>query len=165
MDAVALSWKIQRPVTSGEFEASLSPRSLRRRARVFGVAVETGAGSAGPHPEISPICKARARIGEISDWRRPGRFSTGELLDVPNIRMSRDADVPTITAIYAHHNVGLRLRLIRPTQLNRTRMRRHVPSRRLRPARYPERTNFWKHRGVNGASRAAAPDATVTSPT
>ena len=30
---------------------------------------------------------------------------------------------------------------------------------------YPERTNFWKHRGVNGASRAAAPEATVTSPT
>ena len=86
-------------------------------------------------------------------------------MDVPNIRMSRDADVPAIAAIYAHHNVGLRLRLIRPTQLNRTRMRRHVPSRRLRPARYPERTNFWKHRGVNGASRAAAPDATVTSPT
>ena len=24
-------------------------------------------------------------------------------MDVPNIRMSRDADVPTITAIYAHH--------------------------------------------------------------
>ena len=30
---------------------------------------------------------------------------------------------------------------------------------------YPERTNFWKHCGVNGARRAAAPEATVTSPT
>ena len=31
--------------------------------------------------------------------------------------------------------------------------------------RYPERVNFWKHCAVNGARRAAAPDATVTSPT
>ena len=30
---------------------------------------------------------------------------------------------------------------------------------------YPERTNFWKHCGVNGARRSAAPEATVTSPT
>ena len=31
--------------------------------------------------------------------------------------------------------------------------------------RYPERLNFWKHCAVNGASRAVAPDETVTSPT
>ena len=37
--------------------------------------------------------------------------------------------------------------------------------RRVRRIPYPDRTNFWKHRGVSGASRAAAPDATVTSPT
>ena len=30
---------------------------------------------------------------------------------------------------------------------------------------YPERLNFWKHCGVKGARRAAAPEATVTSPT
>ena len=30
---------------------------------------------------------------------------------------------------------------------------------------YPERVNFRKEGGVNGARRAAAPDATVTSPT
>ena len=39
-------------------------------------------------------------------------------MDVPNIRMSRDTGVPAIAAIYAHHNVGLRLRLIRPTKPN-----------------------------------------------
>ena len=30
---------------------------------------------------------------------------------------------------------------------------------------YPERVNFWRQGGVNGARRATAPEATVTSPT
>lgn len=37
--------------------------------------------------------------------------------------------------------------------------------RRCRVRHYPERVNFRKEGGVNGARRAAAPDATVTSPT
>ncbi len=97
-------------------------------------------------------------------------------MDVPNISMSCDADVPAITAICAHHvdtctasfeTLFMQLALGEgpKTSPDWSTLQRHVPSRRLRPARYPDRTNFWKHRGVNGASRAAAPEATVTSPT
>ena len=38
-------------------------------------------------------------------------------------------------------------------------------ARSLPHRRYPERVNFWNEGGVNGARRAAAPDATATSPT